>query len=140
VASGSSMVTLNPQFKEIGEQFAKQYYIFFDDPAARPQLASLYSPEHSLMSFEGSQHMGAQKIMEKFAALTFTKIQHIVTTVDCQPMFEGGVLVNVVGQLKTDDDPVHGFSQTFVLKPVPNGQGFFCQHDCFRLAIHNMAQ
>ena len=33
-------------------------------------------------------------------ALTFTKIQHIVTTVDCQPMFDGGILINVVGQLK----------------------------------------
>ncbi|XP_037069437.1 probable nuclear transport factor 2 [Pollicipes pollicipes] len=131
-------MALNPQYLAIGEQFAKQYYTLFDDPACRAQLINLYSPEMSLMSFEGSQHRGAQKIMEKFAALTFAKIQHIVTTVDCQPMFDGGILINVVGQLKTDDDPVHGFSQTFVLKPVPNGQGFFCQHDVFRLAIHNV--
>lgn len=32
--------------------------------------------------------------------LTFQKIQHAVTAVDCQPMFDGGILINVIGQLK----------------------------------------
>lgn len=81
---------------------------------------------------------GAAKIMEKFSSLTFGRIQHIITTVDCQPTFDGGVLISVVGQLKTDDDPAHGFFQAFVLKPAAAGDGFFCQHDMFRLAIHNM--
>ena len=43
---------------------------------------------------------GSAKIMEKLGSLTFQKIQHIITTVDCQPMFDGGILVNVLGQLK----------------------------------------
>jgi hypothetical protein len=29
-------------------------------------------------------------------------IAHIVTSTDCHPMFDGGILVNVMGQLKTD--------------------------------------
>ena len=29
-------------------------------------------------------------------------IGHNVTSVDCHPMFDGGILVNVMGQLKTD--------------------------------------
>ena len=43
---------------------------------------------------------GAAKIMEKIASLTFQKIAHLITAVDCQPMFDGGILINVLGQLK----------------------------------------
>ena len=38
--------------------------------------------------------------MEKLQSLTFQKIAHLITAVDCQPMFDGGILVNVLGQLK----------------------------------------
>ena len=43
---------------------------------------------------------GAVKIMEKIQTLTFQKIAHLITAVDCQPMFDGGILINVLGQLK----------------------------------------
>ena len=52
------------------------------------------------MTFEGLQMQGSAKIMEKFGALTFQKIAHLVTAIDCQPMFDGGILINVLGQLK----------------------------------------
>jgi len=129
------MATLNPQYEAIGKAFAQQYYALFDNITARPSLASLYHHTESLMSFEGQQCQGAVKIMEKFNSLTFQKIQHLITAVDCQPMFDGGILINVIGQLKTDDDPPHTFSQTFVLKPADGS--FYCQHDMFRLGIHN---
>lgn len=86
------------------------------------------------MTFEGSQLMGRAKILEKFQQLTFQKIQHVITTVDSQPTFDGGVLVTVLGQLKTDDDPPHTFNQTFVLKP--SADSFFVEHDIFRLGLH----
>jgi hypothetical protein len=80
-------------------------------------------PSESLMSFEGQQCQGAAKILEKFQvhihslinslnyatlndycvsvqSLTFQKIQHVMTSVDCHPMFDGGILINVIGQLK----------------------------------------
>ena len=57
-------------------------------------------PEQSLMTFEGQQMQGAVKIMEKIASLTFQKIQRNFTAVDAQPTFDGGVLINVLGQLK----------------------------------------
>ncbi|XP_076339591.1 putative nuclear transport factor 2 isoform X3 [Tachypleus tridentatus] len=93
--------------------------------------------ETSLMSFEGQNLLGRSKIMEKINSLTFQKIAHSITKVDCQPMFDGGVLVCVLGQLKTDDDPPHTFSQTFVLKPY--NEGFYVQHDVFRIAVHDAA-
>ena len=46
---------------------------------------------------------GTAKIMEKINSLTFQKIGHNVTSIDCHPMFDGGILVNVMGQLKTDE-------------------------------------
>jgi hypothetical protein len=38
--------------------------------------------------------------MEKISSLGFQKIAHLITAVDCQPMFDGGILINVLGQLK----------------------------------------
>ena len=52
------------------------------------------------MSFEGQQMQGSAKIMEKINTLGFQKIAHLITAVDCQPTFDGGILVNVLGQLQ----------------------------------------
>lgn len=114
----------------------KQYYAIFDgEREGREKLVIFYHAELSLMSFEGVQVQGAAQILEKIKNLSFTKIVRAITTVDCQPTFDGGVLVNILGQLKMDEDPVHGFSQTFVLKPM--NDSFYIQHDSFRLVIHN---
>lgn len=75
------------------------------------------------MTFEGTQLQGSVKIMEKLSvsiseynnsiiwihmimsfvllqSLTFQKINRIITAVDSQPMFDGGVLINVLGRLQ----------------------------------------
>lgn len=130
------MATLNEHYQQIGETFVKEYYAIFDGPReTRDKLGVFYHNEFSLLSFEGVQVQGAVAIIEKIKGLTFTKIQRAITTVDCQPTFDGGVLVNILGQLKMDEDPIHGFAQTFVLKPLDGN--FFIQHDTFRLVIHN---
>ena len=59
-----------------------------------------FQAEQSLMTFEGTQIQGSAKIMEKIQSLTFQKIAHVITAVDCQPTFDGGILINVLGQLK----------------------------------------
>ncbi|PSN32974.1 hypothetical protein C0J52_24871 [Blattella germanica] len=38
---------------------------------------------------------------------------------------------------KADEDPPHPYLQVFVLKPL--GNSFYCQHDIFRLGIHDTA-
>jgi len=131
------MTLMNPAYETIGKAFVEQYYALFDDPQRRPQLINLYNAEQSLMTFEGQQMQGAAKIMEKIASLTFQKIAHVITAVDSQPTFDGGVLINVLGQLKTDEDPPQSFTQQFVLKPAADT--FFIQHDMFRLVLHNIA-
>jgi hypothetical protein len=130
-------MALNPNYEQIGKAFTQEYYALFDNPATRGQLQALYNADQSLMSFEGQQMQGAVKIMEKIASLTFQKIQHLITAIDCHPMFDGGILINVLGQLKTDDDPPQSFMQNFVLRP--GGDSFYIQHDVFRLVLHNTA-
>lgn len=54
--------------------------------------------------------------------------------------FEGMQLqgsLKIMEKLTADEDPPHPFCQTFVLKPL--GNSFFCQHDMFRLGIHDTA-
>jgi hypothetical protein len=130
-------MALNPQYDAIGKAFVQQYYAIFDDATQRQNLSALYNADQSLMTFEGVQMQGVAKIMEKIGSLTFQRIVHSITAIDCQPMFDGGILINVLGQLKTDDDPAQSFIQTFVLKP--GGDSFFIQHDTFRLVLHNIA-
>ena len=98
-------MALNAQYEVIGKGFVQQYYAMFDDPAQRPNLINMYNTESSFMTFEGLQIQGAIKIMEKLTSLTFQKINRIITAIDSQPMFDGGVLINVLGRLQADEDP-----------------------------------
>ena len=52
------------------------------------------------VTFDYYTVQGAAKIMEKIASLTFQKIAHLITAIDCQPSFDGGIVINVLGQLK----------------------------------------
>ncbi|XP_018339409.1 PREDICTED: probable nuclear transport factor 2 isoform X2 [Trachymyrmex septentrionalis] len=130
-------MAMNVPYEAIGKGFVQQYYAMFDDPAQRPNLINMYNAETSFMTFEGLQIQGAIKIMEKLTSLSFQKINRIITAIDSQPMFDGGVLINVLGRLQADEDPPHAFSQLFVLKPM--GNSYYCQHDIFRLSIHDSA-
>jgi len=121
-------------YEEISKQFVNQYYQIFDDPNLRPTLANFYQDQKSLMTFEGQQLMGKQKIIEKLTSLSFQSIKHIVTQVDAQPTFDNGIVVSVLGQLKTDDDHPHTFNQIFIIKQ--EGTAFYIEHDIFRLALH----
>ncbi|XP_011331506.1 probable nuclear transport factor 2 isoform X2 [Ooceraea biroi] len=128
-------MAMNVPYEAIGKGFVQQYYTLFDDPAQRPNLINMYNTETSFMTFEGLQIQGGIKIMEKLTSLSFQKINRVITAIDSQPMFDGGVLINVLGRLQTDEDQPHAYIQTFVLKPI--GTSFYVQHDIFRLALHD---
>lgn len=93
------------------------------------KLFNRFQVETSFMTFEGLQIQGSIKIMEKlnvscnchfckwplillitkhffiilcfwFQGLSFQKINRIITAIDSQPMFDGGVLINVLGRLQ----------------------------------------
>lgn len=124
------------QFQHIGETFVKQYYGMFDgNKDDRKKLINFYHTQQSLMSFEGVYFQGASMIIEKIKSFNFAKIERAITSIDCQPTFDGGILINISGLMKMDAFPVCGFSQTFVLKPLSNT--FVIHHDIFRVVKHS---
>jgi len=130
----SVVVEGKQQWEVMAEELVKQYYMLFDNQ--REQLVALYSPD-AMFTFEDHRAQGQAAIKDIITEkLRFQKIQHIVTKVDAQPTPDSGIIILVSGQLKTDEDKPHAFSQTFFVKPL-NGSFFIC-HDIFRLSIHNI--
>lgn len=59
-----------------------------------------------------------------------------MTAFDTQITVEQGILINVIGQLKTDNDPPHSFTHLFYLR-FANGT-WFILNEVFRLLVHNI--
>lgn len=66
-----------------------------------------------MLTFEGTQLQGVEAIVEKLSSLPFQKVEHKVSTRDCQPTGDGNSLVVIVtGALMVDDSPAPlNFSQ-----------------------------
>jgi len=130
---------MNPNFNEIGNAFVTHYYKLFDNKDTRAQIGALYNAEAALMTFEDTQIMGIQKIMEKVQNQPLDNMMRALSKIDCQPMANGGILVTVIGQLKnqSEHDKAMSFCQTFVLSPTPAGS-FCITNDIFRLVLHDM--
>jgi len=114
----------------VATQFTDFYYTSFDRD--RSSLEPLYRPE-SMLTFEGTQHLGTAAILEKLKSLPFQSVQHKVTTLDAQPSTNPAVIiVSVTGLLVVDgsENPLQ-FSQVFQL--VPTGGTYFIHNDIFRL-------
>ncbi|KAF9908799.1 Nuclear transport factor 2 [Linnemannia zychae] len=112
----------------VAEQFVNFYYQQFDQD--RNGLLPLYRPT-SMLSFEGTQTLGANDIVEKLVSLPLGALRHQVATKDAQPA-ENGILILVSGQLLAGDETnPQFFTQTFLLKP--DGGSFYIQNDVFRL-------
>ncbi|KAL1993654.1 hypothetical protein VTN49DRAFT_2323 [Thermomyces lanuginosus] len=102
-------------FVEVAQQFVQFYYNTFD--TNRQNLKELYGAE-SMLTFETSSILGKDAIMEKLMSLPFQKVEHVVNTLDAQPSNpNGGVLVQVTGHLKVDDEQKMSYTQTFQLIP-----------------------
>jgi len=121
-------------FEEIGKKFVEHYYTLFDSNK-RADLGGLYQNE-SMLTFEGEKFQGRDNVVKKLTSLTFQTVKHAITTIDCQPTPNSGVVVFVCGNLAVDgntETPLK-FAQTFQLFPVPNQPGaFFVFNDMFRL-------
>lgn len=112
-------------------KFTEYYYNAFDSD--RNSLKTLYR-DTSMLTFEGTQQIGVNAIVEKLVNLPFQKVQHKVTTRDAQPSSGtvASLLVSVTGLLVVDDSPNPlQFSQVFHL--MPDGGTYYVLNDIFRL-------
>lgn len=122
---------MNRDYDKLGKIYVAEYYSRFDDPAKRLSLVALYHHEDSFMTFEAENFRGTKRILEKFEKLNLTKVQRTIKSVDVQPFLDGGVIVNVIGKVGADNEPLRLYAQTFVFKPQKGS--FFLQHDIFRV-------
>jgi len=116
------------------DNFLKLYYEIFQ--RNRAELAGIFDDNVSIFSFEGVCCVGKENIMKKLTSLPFKSLAFVITTTDTQPTIDNGYISMVVGQLRTDDDPPHGFSQIFHVKKTPDGNPIVL-NSSFRLALHS---
>jgi hypothetical protein len=115
----------------LGRIYVSQYYSLFDDPKKRLSLVALYHTDDSFMTFEGERYRGKKKILEKFQKLKFKNLQRKISSIDIQPLHDGGIVINVIGKIKENEKADHVYTQTFIYKPQKGS--FFLQHDIFRV-------
>ena len=119
--------------KQIALAFTDHFYTTFDTD--RKGLGNLYC-EVSLLQFESSPVViGKEGIVKKLVELPMQRVRHVVTTVDGQPTIDGGIIIHVLGQLKTDEDQPHTFSEMFHLKVKDSS--YIILNEVFRLGVHN---
>ncbi|KAH3711008.1 probable nuclear transport factor 2 [Dreissena polymorpha] len=124
---------MNPEFQSIGEAFVRHYYQLYDE-GNKDALMHLYH-DSALLTFEGDQKQGKPAIVEKHKSVA-VKTAHAITRADCHPMMNGGILVAVLGQLKTEgEEKALGYTHTFVIQP--EAATFFIVNEIFQLALHN---
>ncbi|KAB2082113.1 hypothetical protein ES319_A05G176800v1, partial [Gossypium barbadense] len=118
------------QIDLVGKAFVDHYYHLFDND--RPALSSLYKPS-STLTFEGHKIQGVEDITAKLISLPFDQCQRVISTIDSQPSFSGGIVVFISGSLQLSGEEHHlRFSQMFHLIPMLEGN-FYVQNDIFRL-------
>lgn len=122
---------VNRDYDRLGKIYVAEYYSRFDNPSKRLSLVALYHHEDSFMTFEGENFRGTKKILEKFEKLNLSNVDRNIKSVDVQPFLDGGVIVNVIGKVQADNEPLKLYAQTFVFKPQKGS--FFLQHDIFRV-------
>lgn len=114
----------------LGEQFANFYYDTYK--TNRANLAGLYRPS-SMMTYQGSQCMGPEQIMERISQLSFQTINFNLADKLVQPTVNNGCILMCSGQLQCDQDQPLSFTQIFVL--MQDAQGWYIHNEFFNLIL-----
>ncbi|GAA5867657.1 hypothetical protein JCM1840_006645 [Sporobolomyces johnsonii] len=116
----------------IGWAFLSQYYSYLNKDPAR--LHCFYTKRSTLIhSTEGEDAIpcyGQQEIHAKIMSLAFEDCKVYISNVDSQSSAEGGIIVQVIGEMSNASGPWRKFAQTFFLAEQPNG--YFVLNDICR--------
>ncbi|BGP24222.1 RAN protein binding protein [Rhodotorula toruloides] len=116
----------------IGWAFLSQYYSFLNKDPAR--LHCFYTKRSTLIhGTEGEDSTpcyGQQEIHAKIMSLKLEDCKVYISNVDSQSSAEGGIIVQVLGELSNANGPWRKFVQTFFLAEQPNG--YFVLNDICR--------
>ncbi|XP_016334590.1 ras GTPase-activating protein-binding protein 1-like, partial [Sinocyclocheilus anshuiensis] len=132
------MVMEKPSAQLVGREFVRQYYTLLNQ--APDYLHRFYGKNssyvHGGLDNNGKPAeavYGQSEIHKKVMALSFrdchTKIRHV----DAHATLNEGVVVQVLGELSNNMQPMRKFMQTFVLAPEGSvANKFYVHNDIFR--------
>ena len=135
---------------EVGWQFVPQYYTYVNKQPNR--LHCFYTKTSTFIhGTEGEEvkpcfgqqvlsfltchllfaHLSLfQEIHNKITAIGFQDCKVFIHSVDAQSSANGGIIIQVIGEMSNHGDPWRKFVQTFFLAEQPNG--YFVLNDIFR--------
>ncbi|KAI0703750.1 hypothetical protein BC835DRAFT_1403998 [Cytidiella melzeri] len=122
--------TVNPS--EVGWQFVPQYYTFVNKQPNR--LHCFYTKAstfiHGTEGEDGKPCYGQQEIHARITSIGFQDCKVFIHSVDAQSSANGGIIIQVIGEMSNNGEPWRKFVQTFFLAEQPNG--YFVLNDIFR--------
>ncbi|KAG6886892.1 hypothetical protein C0992_001748 [Termitomyces sp. T32_za158] len=117
---------------EVGWQFVPQYYTFVNKQPDR--LHCFYTKSstfvHGVEGEDSQPCFGQKEINEKIKSIGFQDCKVFIHSVDAQCSANGGIIIQVIGEMSNHGDPWRKFAQTFFLAEQPNG--YFVLNDIFR--------
>ncbi|KAG1753538.1 uncharacterized protein EDB91DRAFT_1098529 [Suillus paluster] len=130
--SSPSQIHQNVVPSEVGWQFVPQYYTFVNKQPNR--LHCFYTKTstfiHGTEGEDVKACFGQQEIHNKITSLGFDDCKVYIHSVDAQSSANGGIIIQVIGEMSNHGDPWRKFVQTFFLAEQPNG--YFVLNDIFR--------
>nr|VWP00865.1 Lrr-gala family type III effector protein (Gala 7) [Ganoderma boninense] len=122
--------TVNPS--EVGWQFVPQYYTFVNKHPNR--LHCFYTKAstfiHGTEGEDGKPCLGQAEIHNKITSIGFQDCKVFIHSVDAQSSANGGIIIQVIGEMSNKGEAWKKFVQTFFLAEQPNG--YFVLNDIFR--------
>ncbi|RIA95300.1 hypothetical protein C1645_872874 [Glomus cerebriforme] len=120
---------------EVGWCFVHEYYTFLNKDPSR--LHCFYGQKSTLIhGTEGetvTPSQGEKEIKEKFQGLNLENCRVLVTNVDSQASINGGILIQVLGEISNRNEVARRFAQTFFLDVQPNvTNGYYVLNDIIR--------
>ncbi|CCJ29159.1 unnamed protein product [Pneumocystis jirovecii] len=123
---------------EVGWFFVQEYYTFLNREPGR--LHCFYTKRSTLIHGNEGENVnpcsGQQEIHKKIIELGFSDCKVLVSNVDSQASTNGGIVIQVLGEMSNCDGPSRRFAQTFFLAEQPNG--YFVLNDIFRYLKEDM--
>ncbi|CAG8480246.1 7234_t:CDS:2 [Ambispora leptoticha] len=117
---------------EIGWLFVQEYYTFMHKEPSR--LHCFYNVRSIYTTGKEGETVktchGPQEINNKIMELGLNDTTVLVTNVDSQASLNGGIVIQVLGQMANKGEESRKFAQTFFLAVQPNG--FFILNDILR--------
>ncbi|KAK9475222.1 putative G3BP-like protein, partial [Dipodascopsis tothii] len=117
----------------IGWMFVQEYYAYLNKNPR--QIYRFYTKKsilcHGTEGEDATTSNGQQQINEKILQLDFQDCKVLISNVDCQPSINGGILIQVLGEMSNNGGPSRKFTESFFLAEQESG-GYYVLNDIFR--------